>query len=178
MSAAPRFIWVVAHWSGTRARVRSCKASRKAATASSSRAAPPSRSPSDLSASPRLFWVLAQSSGVRSRVNSCKASRKAATASSSRAVALSRSPSVASATPRFIWVLAHSSGLSARGVRARYRRYIDRFGQRGIVAEFIPLLVQCRRLIKQQTPLLLCVERRDECGSLGIFRGGGAISEL
>ena len=32
--------------------------------------------------------------------------------------------------------------------------------------------------MNQQTPLLLCVERRDEPGRFGIVRGGGAIGEL
>jgi hypothetical protein len=49
--------------------------SRKAATASSSRAVPLSRSPSLASALPRFIWVAAQSSGARSRVYSFKASR-------------------------------------------------------------------------------------------------------
>ena len=43
--------------------------------ASSSRAVPPSRSPSAPSASPRLFCVTAQSSGTRSCVHSCSAAR-------------------------------------------------------------------------------------------------------
>ena len=38
---------------------------------------------------------------------------------------------------------------------------IDRIGQRGIVSEFVPLLVKFARLTKQETPLLLRVERRN-----------------
>ena len=53
--------------SGTRSRRDSFKASLKAATASSSRAVPLSRSPSTLSALPRFIWVMAQSSGTRAR---------------------------------------------------------------------------------------------------------------
>ena len=55
---------------------------------------------------------------------------------------------------------------------------VDRFDQCGIVAEFVSLLVKRGCLTNQETPLLLCVERRDECGGFGIFRGGGAIGEL
>src|SRR5271165_7054627 len=47
----------------------------KAATASSRRAVPLSRSPSRASAPPRFFCVIAQSSGTRSRVLSSSAAR-------------------------------------------------------------------------------------------------------
>jgi hypothetical protein len=38
----------------------------------------------------------------------------------------------------------------------------DRFGQRGIVTEFVSVLKEFGCLIEQETPLPLCVERRDE----------------
>ena len=75
LTRLPRLFWVMAQSSGTRSRVRSFSASRKAATASSSLAVPLSRSPSLANARPRLFWVMAQSSGTRSRVHSFSASR-------------------------------------------------------------------------------------------------------
>ena len=122
---------------------------------------------------------MAHWSGTRSRVNSFKASRKAATASSSRAVPLSRAPSAPSAVAE----IHLGSGPIERSFRTRRESEapaidVDRFGQRGIVAEFVPLLIEFACLIEQETPLLLCVERRDECGRFGIFRGGGAIGEL
>jgi hypothetical protein len=55
----------MAQSSGTRSRVHSSSAARKASIASCSRAVPLSCSPSNRSASPRLFCALAQSSGNR-----------------------------------------------------------------------------------------------------------------
>ena len=55
---------------------------------------------------------------------------------------------------------------------------LDGLGQRGIVAEFVSLPIEFACLIEQEAPLLLRVERRDERGRFGIFRGGGAIGEL
>jgi hypothetical protein len=114
MSALPRLLWVIAQSSGTRSRVRSCRASRQAVTASSSRAVPLSRSPAAHNAPHKLFWVMAQSSGTSSRVFSFSASRKALIASSSRAVPLSLSPSRMSALPRLFSVAAQSSGTRSR----------------------------------------------------------------
>ncbi len=91
-NAEPRLYWVAAQSSGTRSRVLSLSASRKATTASSSFAVPLSRSPRADNAEPRLFCIIAHWSGTRSRVLSLIASRKATTASSSFAVPVSRSP--------------------------------------------------------------------------------------
>ena len=105
---------VIAQSSGTRSRVFSSSAARKAATASSSRAVPPSRSP-ELGARPQGSSASSPSRAARAaRVFSSSAARKAATASSSRAVPLSRSPSVGARRPRFICVIAQSSGTRSR----------------------------------------------------------------
>src|SRR6516162_9326006 len=58
-NAEPKLYWVAAHSSGTRSRVLSLSASRKATTASSSLAVPTSRSPRTSNAEPGLLCIVA-----------------------------------------------------------------------------------------------------------------------
>ena len=111
----PRLFWVAAQSSGTRSRVRSFSASRKAATASSSRAVPLSRSPRLGEAYAQI--VLGHGPVERHALAGPFLQRLAIGGDGlfePRRPALALARGLDSALPRLFWVMAQSSGTRSR----------------------------------------------------------------